>query len=167
MLPLTKEMEKSLACYKSESCLSHLREFRDKVDLLAPYITIILPNISPVSERRCPFISRQALFVRWDGRVAPCIYYAHSWSHVFDGIRREVKAITFGDINERDLMEIWRDPLYVSFRARVYFFRMPSCLDCPVRNYCLLTLSNESDCWGNSPTCAACPFSHDMVRCPL
>ncbi len=167
MLPLTEEMEKSLACYLSEPCLSRLRKFRDKIDQLAPYITIILPNTSTVSERRCPFISRGALYVRWDGKVAPCIYYAHSWSHVFDGIRREIKSVTFGNINEKDLMEIWRDPSYVSFRARVYFFRMPSCLDCPVRRYCLLTLSNESDCWGNSPTCAACPFSHDMVRCPL
>lgn len=167
MLPLTKEMEKSMACYMNKECVMEIEKMRDIAESLAPYITIILPNTTTATERKCPFVSRLAAFIRWDGKVAPCIYYAHSWKHVFEGIERKINAVIFGDLNKVSLLDVWRSPDYAAFRARAYFFRMPSCLDCPVRHFCALTLSNETDCWGNSPTCAACPFSHDMVRCPL
>ncbi len=167
MIPLTPEMEKSLSCLAGSECIKEVEDMREEVEKLIPYITVIMPNTTVVAERRCPFISRGATFVRWDGLVAPCIYYAHRWRHSFQEVMREVKAVTFGNIHEKSLLEIWRDDSYAAFRFRTYFFRMPSCLDCPVRNYCSLTLNNEMDCWGNSPTCAFCPFSHDMVRCPL
>ena len=167
MIPLTPEMERSLSCLASKECLKEIEVMRDEVEKLAPYITVVMPNTSVAAERRCPFVSKGATYVRWDGSVAPCIYYAHSWRHSFQGIMRDIKAITFGNIRDKSLLDVWRHDNYVAFRFRTYFFRMPSCLDCPVRNYCSLTLSNEMDCWGNSPTCAFCPFSHDMVRCPL
>ncbi len=167
ILPLTPEMEEAMACYRDASCIKKVEEMRSVAESLAPYITVILPSTHTVTERRCPFISRSAAFVRWDGKVAPCIYYAHSWRHAFDGISRNVHAVIFGDLGRERLIDIWRSRNYAEFRAKAHFFRMPSCLDCPVRNYCALTLSNEVDCWGNSPTCAFCPFSHDMVRCPL
>jgi len=167
MIPLTPEMERSLSCLASEECIREVELMREEVERLAPYITIVMPNTTVAAERRCPFISKMATYVRWDGSVAPCIYYAHGWRHSFQGIMREIKPVSFGNIRKKSLLNIWRSKEYVAFRFRTYFFRMPSCLDCPIRNYCSLTLSNDMDCWGNTPTCAFCPFSHDMVRCPL
>jgi len=107
------------------------------------------------------------MYIRYDGYVAPCIYYAHNWRNAFFGIEREIHRVLFGNIREKNLLEIWRSPEYALFRFRATFFTQPSCLDCPLAPYCTYTLSNESDCWGNTPTCAHCPYSHDIARCPL
>lgn len=169
VIPLNTSVESSMACYNDILCLNEVKEVMAEVvsKSLDCGVMVSMPNMAPAVERRCPFVSRAAAFIRWDGGVAPCIYYAHPWEHVFQGTTRRIDAVIFGNIKSRKLMDIWRDPNYVSFRARTYFFRIPSCLDCPLKEYCHPTLSNEYDCWGNSPTCAACPYSHDMIRCPL
>ncbi len=169
VIPLNTAVESRMACYDDEECLNEIKEVVAEVvgKSLDYGVMVSMPNMAPAVERRCPFISRSAAFIRWDGGVAPCIYYAHPWEHAFQGITRVINSVIFGNVKDEKLIDIWRDPSYVSFRARTYFFRMPSCLDCPLKEYCHPTLSNENDCWGNTPTCAACPYSHDMVRCPL
>lgn len=169
VIPLSKELEKKLSCYGDAECMKIVNELRDKLAkrIFAAGGKISLPNFIHTSERSCPFISRGACFVRFDGSVAPCIQYAHTWVSNFASVTRVIKEVVFGNINREHLLDIWREPDYVRFRMNTYFFRLPSCFECSLREYCYITLSNESDCWGNTPTCASCPYSHDVVRCPL
>ncbi len=169
VIPLTKELEKKLACYANEECLKVMEDVKDK---LAKKIfevggKVSLPNFIHVSDRKCPFVSINAAFVRYDGGVTSCIEYAHSWKANFTGVSRVYKKVVFGNIANESLVNIWRKPEYVRFRFNVFFFRMPSCYECTLKNYCSLTLTNEFDCWGVEPSCASCPYAHGIVKCPL
>lgn len=169
IIPLNKEMEDKLSFYKNRE---NMRIIEDLKENLAKRIfeaggKIILPNFTNISDRRCPFISVNATFIRYDGEVSPCIEYAHSWKTNFMGVTRTLKKIIFGNILEEDLIKIWRKPEYIKSRLNTFFFRMPSCYECTLKNYCNLTLTNETDCWGNQPSCASCPYSHGIVNCPL
>ncbi len=169
VIPLSKEFEKKLSCYGDIECMSMINELKDKLAkrIFAAGGKISLPNFNHTAERNCPFISRGACFIRFDGAVAPCIQYAHTWISNFASVTRVIKEVIFGNITKEHLLDIWRKPEYIKFRVNTYFFRMPSCFECNLREYCHITLNNESDCWGNMPTCASCPYSHDVVRCPL
>jgi len=159
-----------LACYTWNNCSEKIRRARS---LFIKYglehgIEFSIPNFNvSYSERTCPFMSRKALFIRHDGKVAPCIYYAHNWRNTLMNIDREIREVIFGDLNKEMILDIWRKEEYVKFRGTAYFMIYPSCLDCVLQQYCTLTLSNEMDCWGNNPSCSHCPYSRDLVRCPL
>ncbi len=170
IIPLNKEYEEQLSCYRYSDCIKEANKLITELTRISlEYgVEVSLPNYSlSYSERSCPFIKRYATFIRYDGGVAPCIYYAHHWRNYINGVEREIKPVIFGYLTKQKLIDIWRSPEYTKFRALVYFMHQPSCLDCPVQEYCTLTLANDYDCWGNTPTCAHCPYSRDMVRCPL
>ena len=72
-----------------------------------------------VEEYVCPFISRNAVFVRWDGNVAPCMQLLHScYTYLYEEQRR-ITAFFYGNIRDRTLMDCWQDPSYAEFRQRV------------------------------------------------
>lgn len=168
VIPINKQ-HAELACYNYEDCR---REAEEMIRELGKHLMFIW-NIQFVKSYlvaqqtfSCPFIDRNALFIRWDGKIAPCIHYAHSWNFYFDGIPRSVNAVIFGHIEE-GLLEVWRKRNYAEFRFKAEFGYKPSCLDCELRDYCYYTLSNDSDCYGNSPTCAHCPYARGLATCPL
>ena len=169
VVPLSAEHEEGLACYADRECLGFMERAREVLgkESLDSNVAVDFPSFGVQVERKCPFVSRYAAYIRRDGGVAPCIYYAHRWRTSLMGVEREIMPVVFGSLTRRSLLEIWRNRRYAEFRFRAAFFAMPSCLDCPLARYCLYTLSNEVDCWGNAPTCAHCPYSHDMARCPL
>ncbi len=168
MIPLSKEMEE-ITCYSNEDCAETIEKLKTMLATLSltHNVVISLPDIRLRTERRCPFAADKALYIRWDGKVAPCIYYAHHWRNYFMGIEREIYPVILGDLKKDRLIDIWRSPEYLRLRFMTEFSHMPSCLDCPVRDYCILTRDNKADCWGNTPTCAHCPYSRNMTRCPL
>lgn len=170
IIPLSKKHEEQLACYLDGKCVSEVDKIKIKLAeiSLETGVEISLPNFNrSCSERTCPYVSRRAIYVRHDGLVAPCIYYAHHWRNCLFGIEREIYPVIFGDLKKDKLIDIWRKPEYVRFRFRTYYMHYPSCLDCPVQEYCTLTLDNNSDCWGSNPSCAHCPYSRNLTRCPL
>ncbi len=169
IIPLSKGHETSTAVYADSSSASKLSEVFTNLskEVLGIGIHVTVPKEKPVVERSCPFISNRAFFVRWDGYVTPCINYAHNWRNTFLGVDRYTYAAKFGDVNKEKILDIWRKPEYLRFRFRTAFFTQPSCLDCTLVKYCTYTTSNMQDCWGNTPTCAHCPYSHDITRCPL
>ncbi len=169
IIPLSKMHEKKMAVYVNESLVSRLSKTFSELskEVLSVGGSISLPNNRVIASRSCPFMINKALFVRWDGHVAPCINYSHNWINSFFGVERIVYAVKFGNILNERLIDIWVKPEYLRFRARTTFFTQPSCLDCNLAPYCTYTSSNLYDCLGNTPTCAHCPYSHDLVRCPL
>ncbi|MCC6022788.1 MAG: radical SAM protein [Desulfurococcaceae archaeon] len=168
-IPLSIEYERLLTVYSNTDLIPKLTEVFDKLskEVLAVGGQISLPKNKVGVERLCPFINNNALFIRWDGYVTPCIHYAHNWRYTFLGVDRYVYAVKFGDLRREGLIDIWRNSEYIRFRFRSTFFTQPSCLDCTLVNYCTYTINNMHDCWGNSPTCAHCPYSHNITRCPL
>ncbi len=169
ILPLTPGQEKSLACYIDDKCKEKVARIVGRLARLSMIhnILISLPQLGLSTERECPFASRNALFVRWDGKVAPCIYMAHGWRNTFYKVTRTINPVILGDLNKKSLMDIWNSENYTQYKFNLDFMYYPSCPDCPLRDYCTLTLSNDMDCWGNQPSCASCPYARDIVRCPL
>ncbi|HAH05709.1 MAG TPA: radical SAM protein [Elusimicrobia bacterium] len=118
---------------------------------------------APVDE--CRFIRERCLFIRWDGKVAPCMGLLHSHEIHFHGYRRKVQAHAFGDAAERNLKELWESEAYAAFRAKVAAFDFSPCHAC---GGCSYTDDNKADCTGNvyPATCGGCLWAQGIVQCP-
>lgn len=119
---------------------------------------------SRLDSDRCPFIDAGSLAVGWDGSVSPCLPLLHSNHSYLNGLDRYSRRYIVGNVNERPLPEIWQDPAYTAFRARVQAFDFAPCTLC---DGCALSETNEADCYGNGfPTCGGCLWAQGFVQCP-
>ncbi|MCX8128396.1 MAG: radical SAM protein [Synergistetes bacterium] len=134
--------------------------------ILGAGVRFTYPGISPRFARGCPFASNRALFIRCDGEIAPCLYFSRSWKVKVLNKERNIKEVSLGNIACDNLMDVWRDK-YSEMFLRLTFNYLPSCFECPFKEGCDFTLSNQSDCWGNLPNCAHCPYLHRLSLCPL
>lgn len=134
--------------------------------ILGAGVRFAYPGLSPNFFRGCPFALNRALFVRCDGNVAPCLYFSRSWKTEVFGTLRDIKEYILGNVSDSSLLDIWRRK-YVELFFRLSFNHLPSCLECPFKKGCKFTSTNETDCWGNSPNCAHCPYLHKLSLCPL
>ena len=70
----------------------------------------------------CDLNPLRILFVSADGEVSPCVYTSplgrSEISRVFEGQPVEVPMVSFGNVNDRSLMEIWEGAAYREFRKR-------------------------------------------------
>lgn len=169
IIPNNPGVYRNLQCLGDSHCLELLDGLKEDLAriTLDTNISFILPSLRISSERHCPFIERDAFYLTAEGDVAPCIYYAHSWRPIINGFERNITPVRFGNISDKDILDIWRGIDYTRFRFNVRFSMIPSCLDCELEDVCLITRSNEYDCWGNAPTCSACPYARRIVYCPL
>lgn len=122
-----------------------------------------LPRMKWSAARQCSFIKDPSLVIGWDGAVSPCYALMHSYTYYIYGRRKEVRRYELGNANQQPLLDIWNSEEYVTFRAKVQDFRFPSCVDCGMD--CTFAQEN-TDCWGNEPSCADCLWAHDIIRCP-
>ena len=115
-------------------------------------------------ENVCPFISENAVFIRSDGEVIPCMQLLHRTKTYLYEEERHITSFSYGNINKTSLLEIWNDKEYRSFRHRVNTFYFPFCTVCWG---CEDRKQNLSDCYtGEAPTCGACLWATGRVRCP-
>jgi len=72
------------------------------------------------------------LFVSSDGWVSPCTYMGLTGQttipRIFDGHAIEVPRLRFGNIMERELLEIWESPTYRAFREKFISRRLAGML---------------------------------------
>jgi MoaA/NifB/PqqE/SkfB family radical SAM enzyme len=87
----------------------------------------------------------------------------HSYDYFLYGRKKQVARYVLGNANERPLADIWTGEEYVTFREKVRDFRFPSCVDCGMD--CTWAQEN-SDCWGNDPSCADCLWAQGIFHCP-
>lgn len=70
----------------------------------------------------CDLNPLKILYVSADGSVSPCVYTSlaglPSMPRVFEGRRLETPAVSFGNVNEQPLAEIWESAVYREFRGR-------------------------------------------------
>ncbi len=117
----------------------------------------------PVADR-CPFIVDGAVAVGWDGGVSPCLALLHTVSGYLQGYERVSRRYVIGNVRERNLIDLWRDPAHTALRERVRTFDFAPCTLC---DGCSLSEANEEDCYGNGfPTCGGCLWAQGVVQCP-
>lgn len=85
-----------------------------------------LPALIPDSVVDCLMVVNNCI-IRWDGEVAPCSSVAYKRPFYHYQEKKEHPSITFGNINDRSLWDIWRSKEYVNFRndlrnGRIYDF---------------------------------------------
>ncbi|OGA74763.1 MAG: hypothetical protein A3G27_09275 [Betaproteobacteria bacterium RIFCSPLOWO2_12_FULL_66_14] len=70
----------------------------------------------------CDLNPLKLLYVSADGSVSPCVYTSLAglpeMPRVFEGRSLETPAVSFGNVNERPLLEIWESAAYREFRGR-------------------------------------------------
>lgn len=169
IIPNNPYTARFLQCLGDPGCMEKIGGLMDDLVriTLDTNINFFLPENSIKTERYCPFMEKDAVYLTAEGDVAPCIFYAHGWSPIINGIRRTIYPVRFGNIHMGGLTDIWRNEKYVRFRFNIRFSCMPSCLDCKLEAVCTVTRSNMYDCWGVSPTCGFCPYARRIVYCPL
>ncbi|MGQ4832459.1 MAG: radical SAM protein [Candidatus Asgardarchaeia archaeon] len=132
-------------------------------------ITVDLPDIIPDEKRRvCPYIEKNATVVRYDGEVSPCFNYLYTHPTYVNRHLREDKHVSFGNIKNQTLKEIWNSDKYVKFREILSDMpkNTPWCGTCPFSTTeCWYTKTNDYDCYGNSPSCSECLYSVNLVKC--
>jgi MoaA/NifB/PqqE/SkfB family radical SAM enzyme len=112
----------------------------------------------------CPFIARRATAVRWDGELVPCLPLLHDHTSYCNGRERFSLHHSIGNVIDRPLESLWREPDYVAFRKTVDDFDFSRCASC---GGCDLSEKNEEDCFANDfPTCGGCLWAQGIIQCP-
>jgi MoaA/NifB/PqqE/SkfB family radical SAM enzyme len=130
-----------------------------------------LPNVYPDAAKRvCPYMEKNALFVRSDGKVIPCTDFAYKHESYVNMHGKTVNELIFGDLMREKLMDIWKRKDYETFRydRKKMVDNMPWCGDCPFSTLgCFFSKTNGRDCYGNEPSCSECLYSAGLSQCNL
>jgi MoaA/NifB/PqqE/SkfB family radical SAM enzyme len=113
---------------------------------------------------QCPFIEKGALAIRWDGDVSPCLALLHNHKAYLHTYERTMQRHVVGNVCQQSIGDIWRQPGYLSLRARLREFNFSPCIFCGGCDY---FKSNEEDCIGSpAPTCGGCLWAQGIIQCP-
>jgi putative metalloenzyme radical SAM/SPASM domain maturase len=130
-------------------------------------IDLNLPPLIPMARRECGFIRDRIAFISWDGFVRPCHNLYHSYMCYVNGREKSINALSFGNVNERDLRDIWNSREYRSFRRQVDKFDFAPCGDCPHAEACFALLAPvfRKDCYEYTLPCGDCPWARGILKC--
>jgi MoaA/NifB/PqqE/SkfB family radical SAM enzyme len=116
---------------------------------------------------RCPFITKGAGAISWNGSLSPCVPLMHNFTSYLGYLRYEERFSRhweIGNIKDKSLSELWNTPEHIAFRERVQSFDFAPCTTC---GSCDLIEKNEEDCYGNTfPTCGGCLWAQGVIQCP-
>lgn len=123
-----------------------------------------MTNKTTIKNKTCRFIKERCTFIRWDGKVSPCMGLLHSYITFLNNTERKIEAYNLGDVSHRNLSDIWDSKEYIEFREKVNRFDFSPCYTC---GGCELVQSNKEDCFGNKfPCCGGCMWAHGVIQCP-
>jgi putative metalloenzyme radical SAM/SPASM domain maturase len=129
-------------------------------------VELTLPGMAPQNMRKCEFVEGDSAFVSWDGNVHPCYFLWHSYACYVGGVEKRVKPWSFGNLSDRDILLIWNDAGFRSFRERVLGYRFPFCFDC---SFALCDYVGEEefeqDCYIERVPCGACLWCTGLFQC--
>ena len=129
-------------------------------------IDISLPEALPRRVRSCDFVESGAAFVSWKGDVHPCYFLWHRYSCYIGGIEKRVAPKVFGRLSGRDILAIWNDPAFATFRRNVTRYEYPYCFNCNLALCDYVQLEDsEQDCHINAEPCAACMWCLGIFTC--
>ncbi len=182
VLPYSADLEKEMLCLQTLT-LETFTFAPGKIEISLPRMDVnnstretifgllqgfnnltVMNNPVFAESRRCRFVHDRSMFVRWDGKISPCMGLLHSHRTILYGLERHVRAHTFGDVRTGDLSGIWNSRAYSAFRENVRAFDFSPCHVC---GGCTLLEKNEEDCYGNTfPVCGGCLWAQGVIQCP-
>ncbi len=124
-----------------------------------------LPDYRIKTERHCRFLDEHTTMINARGEVVPCYRFSHDGKEIILGRAKQVHKMTWGNIMEQRLQDIYDSPRYRAFRRTVQNNQYPSCLDCDLQEGCDLVRTADVDCYGVAPSCADCLWSRNIVYC--
>jgi len=182
VLPYTEEMESQMVCSQALT-LDTLTYVPERVDISLPRLDVtdctrdaflslfrgyynlsIMGNKISAGTQQCRFIKDRCVFIRWDGKVSPCMGLLHSHITFLNGLQRNIESYVLGDVGSRSLFEIWNSKEYKEFREKVRAFEFSPCHLCGGCDY---LEKNREDCFGNTfPACGGCLWAQGIIQCP-
>ena len=125
-----------------------------------------LPELFLQEARKCNFVEEGGMFVAWDGEVCPCYFLWHQYRCYASGWRQFVKQRSFGNLAEKNTLEIWNSPKYRAFRENVIKYDYPYCGSCSLApcDY-IQTDDFEQDCHINAEPCGSCLWCMGIFQC--
>ena len=131
-------------------------------------VELFLPSRHALSERTCPFITDQAVFIAASGAVMPCHFLWHTYSCRVLGEEVQVHERNFGTIREQSLETIWQSPEYTQFRQDAGQYEYASCWSCTLGPCAALVNDNmlsTNNCYGSQVPCGHCQWNLDGIHC--
>jgi putative metalloenzyme radical SAM/SPASM domain maturase len=129
-------------------------------------VELTLPGMAPRNTRKCEFIEGNCAFISWDGNMHPCYFLWHRYACYVGGIEKLVKPWVFGNLHERDILEIWNAAESRSFRERVLGYKFPFCFDCGFALCDYVADANfEQDCYIERVPCGSCLWCTGLFHC--
>ncbi len=114
------------AAAKIEAARAVLEDARRRAAARGRDICFALPGIAPAPQ--CRENTQRTVYIDADGDVSPCVYL--NVPNGGDGPKHQV----FGNVRERDALEIWHDPAFADYRASILTDCPPAgCVGCAKR----------------------------------
>jgi len=160
-----------------EDALSREQLLRDVEDTIAAArdiatahgLEVKLPSVyADARNRECPYVKQNATMILRDGKVVPCMDLAYEHPLYTNMHAKIVKQVSFGNVSEKPLSEIWSSEKYASFRAlrSSLTSTTPWCADCSFSTRkCWYIETNDYDCYGNEVGCSECLYSANLAHC--
>ena len=129
-------------------------------------IDLQLPELTLREQRQCSFIEEGSAFVSWRGDVSPCHFLWHRYHCQAGGWDQPVRQKVFGNLSERDIVEIWNSEEFRAFRREALAYDYSSCISCGLApcNY-VQTDEFEQDCHIKNVPCGSCLWSRGVFQC--
>lgn len=125
-----------------------------------------LPLVVPKEERLCHFIEDGGAFVSWQGEIHPCYFLWHRYNCYASGWEQPVRPRVFGHLDRDDILAIWNDPSFNTFRHNVIGYDYPFCISCRLApcDY-VQTEEFEQDCHVKGEPCGSCLWCMGLFQC--
>jgi putative metalloenzyme radical SAM/SPASM domain maturase len=125
-----------------------------------------LPEIALKEQRRCSFVEEGGAFVSWNGDISPCYFLWHRYECFASGWNQSVRPKVFGNLADQDILQIWNNPEYASFRKDVLAYDYPSCASCGLApcDY-VQTDEFQQDCHIRNVPCGSCLWCTGVFQC--
>lgn len=152
ILRLTNPGERLRIAERAEKIFERCRDISESFG-----IDLSLPEVFGDEKRReCPY--EDGIFVRSDGKIAPCMEFAYTHPEYLNGHEKTVREHIIGEISEFE----------EDFQERKKRLRelTPWCGNCQYVEFCWY-VEESRDCYGNRPSCSECLYSANISRCIL
>jgi len=129
-------------------------------------IELRLPGVALKEQRKCSFVEEGSAFISWSGDISPCYFLWHRYECFASGWSQTVKPKVFGNLADHDILEIWNNQKFKSFRKDVLAYDYPSCSSCGLApcDY-VQTDEFEQDCHIRSVPCGSCLWCMGVFQC--
>jgi putative metalloenzyme radical SAM/SPASM domain maturase len=125
-----------------------------------------LPEVALKEQRKCSFVEEGSAFVSWNGAISPCYFLWHRYECFASGWNQTVKPKVFGNLAHQDILHIWNNSDFTSFRKDVLAYDYPSCANCGLApcDY-VQTDEFQQDCHIRNVPCGSCLWCTGVFQC--